>query len=86
MADVFQSGHVPAWDDGMAMLNHLQQLFVQFSARRVAPFSEFRFTYSIVFRISDSAFGVVDEQWRSSVTSGWQMLFGDGLKAFVEAG
>lgn len=38
-----------------------------------------------VLRISDSAFGVVDEQWRSSVTGGWQMLFGDGLKTFVES-
>ncbi len=42
-------------------------------------------TGTTVLRIADAAFGVVDDQWRSSVTAGWQTLFGDGLKTFVES-
>ena len=35
-------------------------------------------------RISDSLYGRVTDDLVNSLNSGWQMLFEDGLKAFVE--
>ncbi len=37
-------------------------------------------------RISDSIYGRVSDGLVSSLSSGWQLLFSDGLKAFVERG
>lgn len=38
-----------------------------------------------VLRISDSHYGRVSDGLVSSLNTGWQMLFNNGLKAFVEA-
>lgn len=40
---------------------------------------------STTLRISDSLYGRVSEDLVSSLNGGWQMLFSDGLKTFVEA-
>ena len=42
-------------------------------------------TNRTVLRISDSLYGRVTDGLVNSLHSGWQMLFNDGLKAFVEA-
>lgn len=37
-------------------------------------------------RLSDTLFGKVSDEKREQTREGWQLLFGSGLKAFVEAG
>jgi uncharacterized protein YndB with AHSA1/START domain len=43
-------------------------------------------TNRTVLRISDSLYGRVSDGLVNSLDTGWQMLFNNGLKAFVEAG
>ena len=73
---------------GRTRWNHLNPVPIEKVCQRWVDGHVKRLSKSMtrtVLRISDSLYGRVSDGLVNSLTTGWQMLFNDGLKPFVEA-